>query len=1029
MRQASRFGLGSRVTPATEADAGLAACPAWWPSRRRILLGFATFAALSCAHEARQRSAQFPPEVRPFVVRFSDENHATCTVAGDGVRCTEALTPRVIKQLGERSAAVRGSAPTSQRLAAMLDLAVPGGPRVSAAADALVALALTNPDDAAAQSDAAAALFVRAGLVATPSDLLLAFDLVDRSLTIDPQYAPALFNRAMILERLSLVGQAADAWRRALDTHDRGWRQEVSRRLTAVSTILSERESPGSHTSPNALSSALAANDAERLRDYLFERVVPHWTGGPFSAAEVETIALLGRASSGVGDSSVAIIARALAAATPQTLATAHRGFRAFLAAQEHSRAGRHSIAVGPLQDAISALASVGAPTGTGLGVAADWFAVRLGTLRLYGSDFQAADSIHRAVLERSRGRAGLGGLAGHAAWGLSLSSYRQGRVALAADEMQLAVRAFASSGDRVSRGSVQTQLVELLESLGLRDQALQSAIDGLAAIRADRSSGGLRHGLLGLAYALERMGALSLALAAQYEYLNVVAPVGDPEAAAEGFLRLGRLAAAAGQPSVADSAFRRSLAALPGVDDRILGPRLRSDLAEAVANANVERDPHRALAEADSAIKYYGRAGIRIKMAPLLALSGRIRLSVGDSIGAREAFRHSARLLDQVTPGRSFTEGLTQTRRDAYRQLIELSAALGDSLEALRYVARMRNAPQAGTVESTDPVITFAFTEGTVLRWVQSGREVAMRKLAVTPSDLRRQVAEFTLAVRSGADSLVIRDRGARLFRLLFAGLGPLPSRVVVAPDDAMSQLPFAAMTDPADGRYLIEGSAVIVLTSGRAPPTFRVGGVIRTLVIDGSGFDRDAFPELGPLPGAATEAQAIAGLRPGTQLLSGKSATAEAILEALPEYEVVHFAGHARSEVGGLERSFLVAGGGGGTKAGSLVTGAAIARLDLRGTKVVVLSSCGAVGGPAIGTSAGHTLAGAILAAGAESVISSLWEVQDNRTLELAVTIQSNLFPDPAVALQRAQLAVLAGPSSTGRHPRVWATFRIEF
>ena len=48
-------------------------------------------------------------------------------------------------------------------------------------------------------------------------DLQRAYFTVERTLQIDPRRPEALFNRALILEKMGETSEAADAWRRCLD--------------------------------------------------------------------------------------------------------------------------------------------------------------------------------------------------------------------------------------------------------------------------------------------------------------------------------------------------------------------------------------------------------------------------------------------------------------------------------------------------------------------------------------------------------------------------------------------------------------------------------------------------------------------------------------------------------------------------------------------------------------------------------------------------------------------------------------------
>jgi CHAT domain-containing protein len=67
--------------------------------------------------------------------------------------------------------------------------------------------------------------------------------------------------------------------------------------------------------------------------------------------------------------------------------------------------------------------------------------------------------------------------------------------------------------------------------------------------------------------------------------------------------------------------------------------------------------------------------------------------------------------------------------------------------------------------------------------------------------------------------------------------------------------------------------------------------------------------------------------------------------------------------------------------------------------------------------------TLAAAFSQAGAEAIVASLWKVNDASTRDFMVTFHRELGAGQAIALHRAQLAVLRDPATA--HPFYWAAF----
>jgi CHAT domain-containing protein len=207
-------------------------------------------------------------------------------------------------------------------------------------------------------------------------------------------------------------------------------------------------------------------------------------------------------------------------------------------------------------------------------------------------------------------------------------------------------------------------------------------------------------------------------------------------------------------------------------------------------------------------------------------------------------------------------------------------------------------------------------------------------------------------------------------------------------------------------------------------------------------------------PLPGTRQEAEAIQGLLPQAQLLLGAEATKERLLHvAAPG--ILHLATHgffledapapegsrAVGTFGGmgdnplaprpadpLLRSGLVLAGaraapGSSSTASSWVTALELAGLDLWGTQLVVLSACDTGRGDIKLGQGVYGLRRAFVAAGAETVVMSLWKVNDETTRELMEAYYRELLKGQGrtTALQQAMKAL----RHKQPHPHFWAPF----
>ena len=193
--------------------------------------------------------------------------------------------------------------------------------------------------------------------------------------------------------------------------------------------------------------------------------------------------------------------------------------------------------------------------------------------------------------------------------------------------------------------------------------------------------------------------------------------------------------------------------------------------------------------------------------------------------------------------------------------------------------------------------------------------------------------------------------------------------------------------------------------------------------------GVDQPAQP-LDPLPGAEQEAIAIATLL-RTQPLLGAAATEAAVVERMSTASIIHLATHGLLDE--LNHLGLTTPGAialtptssthSSRSTDGLLTTSEILELNLQ-ANLVVLSACNT----GIGRITGDGVIGlsrAIMAAGAPSVVVSLWSVPDAPTAELMTAFYQHLqhTPDKAQALRQAMLNTL----EQYPNPRDWAAFTL--
>ncbi|HEX8069183.1 MAG TPA: CHAT domain-containing tetratricopeptide repeat protein [Pyrinomonadaceae bacterium] len=367
----------------------------------------------------------------------------------------------------------------------------------------------------------------------------------------------------------------------------------------------------------------------------------------------------------------------------------------------------------------------------------------------------------------------------------------------------------------------------------------------------------------------------------------------------------------------------------------------------------------------------------------------------------------------------------------------------------------------------------------------------------------IERGVAELRAALarpNSKNVSELARALDAQVMQPVRKALGDT-RRLFLSPEGALNLIPFGALVDE-QGKHLVESYTITYLTSGRDLLRLQTSAPAGqgVTIIANPAFDNAAgnAPAAGarrsadlrnarftPLPGTAGEAQAITAVLPAARVLTQAQAT-EAALKQVNAPAVLHVATHGffladqPQDPGSAARGLALGGGDGATTARTapraenpllrsglalaganrregaggedgILTALEAAGLNLWGTELVVLSACETGLGEinAMNSEGVYGLRRALVLAGAESQVMSLWQVDDAATRDLMSAYYRRLQAGEGRtdALRQVQLEMLKGqaqteagdqrglggqptPRATGAaadrsHPFYWASF----
>jgi CHAT domain-containing protein/Tfp pilus assembly protein PilF len=352
--------------------------------------------------------------------------------------------------------------------------------------------------------------------------------------------------------------------------------------------------------------------------------------------------------------------------------------------------------------------------------------------------------------------------------------------------------------------------------------------------------------------------------------------------------------------------------------------------------------------------------------------------------------------------------------------------------------------------------------------QWVDLGDAKEIDKQAFSFHD--------SLSKDRKADKKVGNEAYQKLMQPIIPLLGDA-KHILISPDGQLTQIPFEALRDD-QGKFLVEKYQFSYLATGRdlvkvansnnqTSPPLLIGGVdysnlgtipkntttASTRVSNKRSVDLGSL-EFGYLEGTLTEVQAIKGFLPNSQVLSGTQASEEAIKQVMAP-SILHLATHGfflpnkkqdikpdtTPTVDGkkpvdlnVENPFLRSGIilAGFNKRNQLndrddgvLTAQEFTAINLRGTKLVVLSACETGKGDILAGDGVYGLRRALTIAGAESQVISLWNVNDEKTKDLMVKYYKNLKAGMGrhEALRQAQLDFIKDPNTT--RPYFWAAF----
>jgi CHAT domain-containing protein len=894
-----------------------------------------------------------------------------------------------------------------------------------------------QPDDVSLLADLGCAYALRAEGERRDIDYGAAIDMLWRFLRAKPDSPVALFNRAVVYERMFLYDDARKDWEHYLKLDpSSGWAQEARGRKQAIEQKMAAREQAVKSLASASGYLESVKNDRAWDPEFYLEAAVTSWLPAAGSdAAAGEAVGLLARLlREKHGDGWLEDLLKAKHDARYRE-ATAH-----LAAARKHNLAEEPEGALEEARGAQRIYRQAGIRAGEVGAKYEEVYALYrsmelkkclplAGQVAREAARLRYAWILGQALMEEGNCQA-VGEGSGRANFERALVDMR------ARDYKTLQLRALGLLGGHAANRGNQVAVWQQITG--------RLATYWLAPYHGKRAQQFYRD----LSVASVSLGYRFSAFVFRRAAAEAIAVTGNQ--AQEAFSRavLASLADVAGLTAEADREFSTASKLFARCCQTGALQRQRFAAEVARAESQVKNKPEMALRRLQKMVAP-GRPFPSQELDTELSFyqtEGRAKLMLGDLKGADAEFQRAIecneRRLASLSAGTD-RGGPLRKSEDAYRGAVHIR--LGRNTEdALKLWEWYRSADLAGSRRELDPgapvprldseiVLSYVLSPaGGLSIWILDDGAVECRRLSVRMEDLEPLVSRFLRQCADPKSAVSALQRDARqLYDWLIAPVADRlrPGRVhVIEPDGPIGAIPLQALVDPA-GNYLGERFPIVV---SRGLIAYQERSHLKpltshsaALVIANPALGSDMAKTFPPLVDAEVEARDLAALFTKARVLSGKESTLEGLESARGGIEVFHFAGHSVSSGG--DAGLLLAPSGESDMGGVLLRGSRLLGQDWKQCSLAVLSACSTGTGERNGFVNPESLVRAFLNAGAGRVIASRWNVDTAATAGFMRRFYQSVLAGvlPSSALREAAEALRKDPATA--HPYYWAAFQL--
>ncbi len=342
--------------------------------------------------------------------------------------------------------------------------------------------------------------------------------------------------------------------------------------------------------------------------------------------------------------------------------------------------------------------------------------------------------------------------------------------------------------------------------------------------------------------------------------------------------------------------------------------------------------------------------------------------------------------------------------------------------------------------------IFAFKITKTEFEVFALDGQESMMARVG----DLRESIYGYFLSNRDRSDQMKSKfakqysERAYKMYQKLLAPLGPLPKRLIIIPAGPMCDMPFESLltqqvSDPSNYKshpYLVKAHIISYCYSAtllkemmhkeHLPTDGTYLGFAPSFGESAASVIRGRRFALSPLEFNKPEIEAIHKMLGMGTIFKDAEATEEQFKAIASDYKIIHFATHGMANSNDPDYSLLAFTEVEDDQENEFLYVGDLYNLELN-AEMVILSACETALGKNFRGEGIMSLARGFSYAGAKSIFTTLWSVNDHSTYEIIRGYFKHLQAgmDKDEALHQSKLDYLEKANNFTAHPFLWSPY----